>query len=107
MLTECVKDNYYVRFNSQSYHCSREMQFISRLYIKFLDDLNFDSHWSVKYRSRPPGYVCLKSVSRTITIYEALYSQLSLLQKNALVSRLDVKFLESTSILTNSLEREI
>ena len=30
---------------------------------------NFQSQWTVKYRSRAPGYdVCLKGMSRTITM---------------------------------------
>ena len=31
LLEGCVKDNYYARFHLHSYHCCREMNFISRL----------------------------------------------------------------------------
>ena len=37
LLEECVKDNYYARFHPHSYHCSKEMKFIPRLDINFLD----------------------------------------------------------------------
>ena len=37
LLEECVKDNYYARFHLHSYHCCREMNFISRLVVNFLD----------------------------------------------------------------------
>ena len=37
LLQECVNDKYYARFHLQSYHCCREMNFISRLDVKFLD----------------------------------------------------------------------
>ena len=35
LLEECVKDNYYARFHLHSYHCCREMNFISRLDTKY------------------------------------------------------------------------
>ena len=31
LLEECVKDNYYARFQPHSYHCCKEMKFIPRL----------------------------------------------------------------------------
>ena len=37
LLQECVKDKYYARFHLHSYHCCREMNFISRLDVNFLD----------------------------------------------------------------------
>ena len=37
LLEECVKDNYYARFHPHSYHCCKEMKFIPRLDINFLD----------------------------------------------------------------------
>ena len=37
LLEECVKGNYYARFHPPSYHCCREMNFISRLNANFLD----------------------------------------------------------------------
>ena len=39
LLEGCVKDNYYARFNLHSYHCCREMNFISRLDINFPDSM--------------------------------------------------------------------
>ena len=43
LLQECVKDKYYARFHLHSYHCCREMNFISRLEVNFLDlTKNFD-----------------------------------------------------------------
>ena len=35
LLGGCVKDNYYARFHLHSYHCCREMNFISRLDVNF------------------------------------------------------------------------
>ena len=37
LLEECVKDNYYARFHPDSYHCCKEMKFIPRLDVNFLD----------------------------------------------------------------------
>ena len=37
LLEECVKDNNYAWFHPHSYHCCREMNFISRLNVNFLD----------------------------------------------------------------------
>ena len=37
LLQEYVKDKYYARFHLQSYHCCREINFISRLNVNFLD----------------------------------------------------------------------
>ena len=37
LLEECVKDNYYAKFHPHSYHCCREMNFISSLDANFLD----------------------------------------------------------------------
>ena len=37
LLQECVKDKYYARFHLHSYHCCREMNFISILNVNFLD----------------------------------------------------------------------
>ena len=34
---ECIKDNYYARFQPSSCYCCREMHLISRLDVKFLD----------------------------------------------------------------------
>ena len=85
-LKRCDKDNYYARFHLHSYHCCREMNFISRLDVKwtlFLDSTqNFDKvsgAWNG--RSSVPGQgACLKSVSRVITM-QVSSSQLTLLQR--------------------------
>ena len=37
LLEECVKDNYYARFHPHSYPCCKEMKFIPRLDVNFLD----------------------------------------------------------------------
>ena len=37
LLEECVKDNYYARFHPHSYHCCKEMKFIPRLDVNFLN----------------------------------------------------------------------
>ena len=64
MVVKCVKDNYNARFRTPSYQCCREMYLISRL------DINFDKvSGACKCRSGEPAHdVCLKSVSRTITM---------------------------------------
>ena len=63
MLEDCVKDNYYARFHIHSYRACREMHFHSRLDVKFQQ-----SQWSMECMSRGHG-VCLKRVSRTITMH--------------------------------------
>ena len=37
LLEECVMDNYYARFHLHSYHCCREINFIYRLDVNFLN----------------------------------------------------------------------
>ena len=37
LLEEGVKDNYYARFHPHSYHCCKEMKFIPRHDVNFLD----------------------------------------------------------------------
>ena len=45
LLEECVKDNYYARFHRHSYHCCKEMMFIPRLGVNFLDSTQIvDGH---------------------------------------------------------------
>ena len=62
-LKSYVKDNYYARFDTHSYHRFRETHLNARLDVK-----SWQSHWSMKSRSRAPGHsACLKSISRTIT----------------------------------------
>ena len=48
MVEACVKENYYAKFHTPSYHCCREMHFISRLNVNFLDNVNFDEVSGVK-----------------------------------------------------------
>ena len=83
MVVKCVKDNYNARFRTPSYQCCREMYLISRL------DINF-SQWSVKCRSGEPVHdVCLKSVSRTITMQAFIPTATTVAEKCTL-------FLDST-----------
>ena len=64
VLVEYDKDNHYARFHDPSYHRCRESYFSILLDMKF-----WQSQWSVKCRSRVPGHgVCLKSMTRTITM---------------------------------------
>ena len=37
LLEECVNYNYYAWFHPHSYHCCKEMKFIPRLNVNFLD----------------------------------------------------------------------
>ena len=84
MVVKCVKDNYNARFCTPRYQCCREMYLISRL------DINFDSQWSVKCRSGEPVHdVCLKSVSRTITMQAFIPTATTVAEKCTL-------FLDST-----------
>ena len=77
MLKEYVQHNYsYARFDNYSYHCCRETHFSSRLYIIF------DSQWSVKCRSRALCHgVCLKSMSRTITMQGIILAAITAAEK--------------------------
>ena len=51
--------------------------------ILFIDNVNFDSHLSVKCRSRSPGHdACLKSVSRTITIQGFIFPAIIATEKS-------------------------
>ena len=61
MLEECVKDNYYARFHTQSYHCYRDLYLI-------LDSTHvLPKSVERKIRSRAPGS---KSVSRVIIMHD-------------------------------------
>ena len=72
MLEEGVKDNYYARSHTHSYHACREMHFHSIL----------AKHWSGKCRSRAPGHVArLKSVSRTITMQDFILTAITPAEK--------------------------
>ena len=48
LLQESVKDKYYARFHLHSYHCCREMNFISRLDVNFLDSKSVERELKVK-----------------------------------------------------------
>ena len=75
MLEQCVKDNNYARFHTK----------LSRLDVKF-------DKWSLKCRSRVPVHgVCLKSLSRTITVHGFIFTATTAEEKNTL-------FLDSTFI---------
>ena len=77
MLEACISDSWYARFDTHSYHCFRETGLNGRLEVK--------SWQSVKSRSRTLDHsVCLKIMSRTITVCKVWHSQLSLLQRNTL-----------------------
>ena len=86
LLGECVKDNYCARFHLHSYHCCREMNFISRLDINFLDSTqNIDKvsgAWNEGqgYRVKVPTWrVCQGQL-----LCKVSSSQLTLLQRNEL-----------------------
>ena len=72
LLQECVKDKYYARFHLHSYHCCKEINFISRLDVNFLDSTqNFDKVSIALSRSRALGQgAFLKCVSRIITMQD-------------------------------------
>ena len=62
-LHKCQQDNHYARFHLHIYHCCREMNFISRLDVNFLDSTQsidkVGGAW--KWRSRAPGQsACFK-----------------------------------------------
>ena len=63
MHEEYVKEYYYARFHTHSYHWCSEMHFSSGLKV------NFDSHWSVNCRSKAAGHcACSKSIRRPMTM---------------------------------------
>ena len=104
LLEECVKDNYYARFHLHSYHCCREMNFISRLDVNFQDSTqNIDKvtgAWNEcqGHRVKVPAWrVCQGQL-----LYKVSSSQLPLLQRNEVYSqtrrnfsRLDAKYWQS------------
>ena len=64
MVVKCVKDNNNARFRTSTYQCCTEMYLISRLDINF-----YKVSRAKKCRSGELVHgVCLKSVSRTITM---------------------------------------
>ena len=81
---------------TDSYHCCREINFIFRLEVNFVDLMqNFNKvQWSMKWRSRAPGQgACLKSVPRTITMQAFIPTATTAAAKKlTLFSRLDVIF---------------
>ena len=84
LLEGCVKDNYYARFHLHSYHCCREMNFISRLDVNFPDSTqNIDKvtgAWNEGqgHRVKVPAWrVCQGQL-----LCKVSSSQLPLLQRN-------------------------
>ena len=60
LLDGCVKDNYYARFHLHSYHCCREMKFISRLDVNFPDSTqNIDKALEREMKVKSTGSRCL------------------------------------------------
>ena len=56
LLQECVKDKYYARFHLHCYHCCRQMNFISRLDVNFLDSTqNIDKVSGVELKVKGTG----------------------------------------------------
>ena len=88
LLEECIKDNFYARFHSNSFHCRREMHFISRSNVNF----------AIKYRSRAlcHGAYYMKSVSRTITMQVLILPASTTVDKNTLFLDSTLNFLDST-----------
>ena len=81
MLRGYVKDNYYARFDTGSYHSCRETDFNARVNVKLRQ-----SHWRVKCRSRIPGHsVCLKGMLRTITVQRLTLAALIVAEKQTLM----------------------
>ena len=88
---------HYARFHTQSHRCCREMRFISRLDTKIstksVEHENV-GHWHLVM-------VCAQRVCQARLLYNLSYSQLSLLQRNALY------FQAQHKILTKSVEHEM
>ena len=64
MLEVCVKGNYYAKFHTHSYHCYREIQFISKTQVTRRKTLT-----SVELEMQVKGTgAWLMSVPRTITM---------------------------------------
>ena len=85
MLQGYVKDNYYARFDTPSYHHFREIHFNARLDVNNarLDVKSRQSHLSAKSRSRSPGHSgCLKSISRTITMQGLTLAAITVTEKS-------------------------
>ena len=62
LLEKCVKDNYYARFHPHSYHCCKEMKFIPRLDVNFLDSTQIVDG-RTKGRKVEPLYVPVNNFS--------------------------------------------
>ena len=98
LLQECVKDKYYARFHLHSYHCCREMNFISRLDVNFLDlTQNFEKSVEREIKVKGTGSRCLleKCVKDNYYARFHLHSYHCCKEIN-FISRLDVNFLDST-----------
>ena len=111
LLEECVKDNYYARFHPHSYHCCKEMKFIPRLDVNFLDlrrkilTKSVEREMKVKYtRSRCLLEGCVKD-----NYYARFHPQsYHCCKEMKFIPRLDVNFLDlRRKILTKSVEREM
>ena len=94
LLEGCVKDNYYARFHLHSYQCCREMNFISRLDVNFLDSTqNIDKvtgAWNKGqgHRVKVPAWrVCQGQL-----LCKVSSSQLPLLQRNEVYFQTRRKF---------------
>ena len=98
LLGECVKDNYYVRFHPHSYHCCREMNFISRLDINFLDSTqNFTKSVEREMKVKGTGSRCLLEECVKGNYYARFHPHsYHCCREMKFISRLDVNFLDST-----------
>ena len=88
MLEEYVEDNYYARFDTRSYHRFRKTHLNARLNVNNarLDVKLQQSYSSTKSRSQAPGnIVCLRSMSRTITMQGLTFAAISPSEKRTLM----------------------
>ena len=93
VLEEYVEDSYYARLDTCRYHCFTETHFNARLNIK-----SWQSHSSMISRSRAKEHcVCLKSMSRTITMQGLTLAAITASRQHTLMLRLDVKSWQSQS----------
>ena len=73
LLEECVKDNYYARFHPHSYHCCKEMKFIPRLDVNFLDSTQIVDG-RTNGRKVEPLYRTLLKAGAIKTMHQKLHS---------------------------------
>ena len=101
LLEGCVKDSYYARFHLHSYHCCREMNFISRL------DANFQTRHKILTKSleremkvKGTGSRCLLEECVKDNYYARFYPHsYHCCKEMKFIPRLDVNFLDSTQIV--------